>query len=56
MGRSAKLTYQHFEQLDILALVNRFGGQMLPKDLEPLLRCQQCDRKCGEITIHEPGC
>jgi len=44
---------QHSEPLDVRRLVDRYGGDTLPAELEPFLRCWLCDHKGGEIlTAH----
>jgi hypothetical protein len=46
---------QHFEPLDVRKLVDRYGGDIEPRELEPLLRCRRCDHKGGEIQVGHDG-
>ncbi len=46
---------QHSERLDVRRLVERYGGDIRPIELAPLLRCRSCDHKGGEIRIGHVG-
>lgn len=46
---------QHSEVLNLRALVAKYGGDIRPKELEPLLRCQRCRHKGAEIVISGGG-
>jgi len=46
---------QHTEPLDIRRLVDRYGGDIEPRELALLLGCRECDRKGGEIGIGTVG-
>jgi len=46
---------RHLEPLDVRRLVARYGGDIEPRELAPLLRCRQCDHKGGEIIISTVG-
>ena len=46
---------QHSEPLDVRRLVDRYGGDIEPRELAPLLRCRQCDHKGGEIKVSTIG-
>jgi hypothetical protein len=43
---------QHSEPLDVRRLVARFGGDIRPIELAPLLRSRDCDQKGGEIQVN----
>jgi hypothetical protein len=45
----------HSEPLDVRRLVDRFGGDIEPRELALLLRCRQCDHKGGEIRVSTVG-
>lgn len=36
-------------------LIDRFGGDIEPAELAPLLRCRRCDRKGGAIQVATVG-
>ena len=46
---------QHSEPLDVRRLVDRYSGDIEPRELAPLLRCRNSDRKGGEIRIGHLG-
>ncbi|HLJ18975.1 MAG TPA: hypothetical protein VKU84_02190 [Stellaceae bacterium] len=46
---------QHSETLDLRALVARYGGDIEPHELRPLLRCRHCGHKGAEIVIGGGG-
>jgi hypothetical protein len=46
---------QHSEPLDVRRLVERYGGDIEPREIAHLLRCRQCDRKDGDICVSTVG-
>jgi hypothetical protein len=46
---------QHYEPLDVRRLVERYGGDIEPAELAPLLRCRRCDHKGGTIQVGTAG-
>lgn len=46
---------QHSTPLDIRALIDRFGGDIDPDELRPLLRCLNCRRRGGELQVTIDG-